>query len=365
MNKILVIDDEYSIRESFSLILQGKYEVSFAASGEGGIKAAADNKFELAYLDVRMPGLNGLETLKRLKEIDPGIEVVMVTAVNDVQKASEAIILGARDYIIKPFDVHSILKMTETILNRKYLLLQGKKIQKEEFEQSDPLGQSDKISNLVDDVKKNALLHTRALVLGEPGTEKEAFAALFHSNGAAPEHPFNMINLKEGQNAEKARTLLFGKTKGMTTADLQKTTGIIEETKQGTVFINNIEHLPPLLDHLKGAPSRIVAGSRRINLAETNKEIFEFLSEYVLVIPPLRERVSDIAFLAARFIEKFNLKHNKSISRLSNKAENIFIKYPWPGNTAELKAVIERAVITCPRGEIDLEDLPYDLLLTK
>ncbi|MFA6431568.1 MAG: response regulator [Candidatus Margulisiibacteriota bacterium] len=365
MNKILVIDDEYSIRESFSLIFQGKYEVSFAASGEGGMKAAADHKFDLAYLDVRMPGLNGLETLKRLKEIDSALEVVMVTAVNDVQKASEAIALGARDYIIKPFDVQSILKMTETILNRKYLLLQGTKLQKDEFEQPDPLGQSDKINNLIDEIKKKAPLHNRALILGEPGTEKEALGSLFHLDGPMPELPFNTLYLNEGLNAEKAKTLLFGKTKGMTTADLHKTPGIIEETKKGTLFIGNIEYLPSILDSLKEAPSRLVAGSRQLNLAEINKETFEYFSEMLIVIPPLRERVSDIAFLAGRFIEKFNKKHNRAINGLSNKAENVFMKYQWPGNTAELKSVIERAVLSGTRNEIDLEDLPYDLLLVK
>ena len=129
MNKILVVDDELSIRESFSLILDGRYKLITAASGEGALKAAADQKIDLAYLDIRMPGLDGLETLKRLKQIDPAIEVVMVTAVNEVNKASAAIKLGARDYIIKPFDVDAILKMTAAILRRQELLREGAAIQ--------------------------------------------------------------------------------------------------------------------------------------------------------------------------------------------------------------------------------------------
>lgn len=131
MNKILVVDDELSIRESFSLILEGKYKIVTAASGEGALKHVTDQKIDLVYLDIRMPGLDGLETLKRMKEIDPDIEIIMVTAVNDMRKANEAIKFGARDYIIKPFDVNAILKMTETLLRRKSLIHEGEAVQKE------------------------------------------------------------------------------------------------------------------------------------------------------------------------------------------------------------------------------------------
>jgi len=130
MYSILVVDDELSIRESFSLILGGKYKLLLAASGEAALKTIADQKLDLVYLDIRMPGLNGLETLKRMKEIDPDLEIIMVTAVNDVQKASQAVKLEARDYIVKPFDVDHVLKLTEQILRKKSILTEESKAQK-------------------------------------------------------------------------------------------------------------------------------------------------------------------------------------------------------------------------------------------
>src|SRR5512136_2766701 len=170
--KVLIIDDEPSIRESFALILGGKYQVLLAASGEAGLKHAADQKIDLAFLDMRMPGLDGLSTLKRLKEIDPELEVVMVTAVNDIQKASEAIKYGAKNYLIKPFDVAAILKMTEAILRRRSLIIEEENIRKgTDKKQLKLVGQSEKIESILRNIKKIAAKDMRVLVLGEPGTE--------------------------------------------------------------------------------------------------------------------------------------------------------------------------------------------------
>jgi DNA-binding NtrC family response regulator len=156
---ILIVDDESSIRESFKLILEGSYQVHLAATGESALKKLADEKIDLIFLDVRMPGMNGLETLKRIKEIDPAVEVVMVTAVNEVQKAGQAIKGGAIDYVIKPFDVVQITNMVETVLKKKAIAKESKDVRQEvEYLERHPIliGNSEKIQAIKNQTSKIA-----------------------------------------------------------------------------------------------------------------------------------------------------------------------------------------------------------------
>ncbi|OGB89642.1 hypothetical protein A2625_05870 [candidate division WOR-1 bacterium RIFCSPHIGHO2_01_FULL_53_15] len=360
MNKILIVDDELSIRESFSLILGEKYRLLLAASGEAALKYAAGEKIDLAYLDIRMPGLDGLETLNRLKEIDPAIEAVMITAVNDVSKASEAIKYGARDYIIKPFDVNAILKLTDSILRKKSLEQEGENIRKETGKGAARLvGQSEKIEMIRKTVSKIASKNLRVLILGEPGTEKDAVAELIHENGRA-EFPLLTLNLSPTMSQTGIRTALFGKSSGGTTADLQKKTGLIESARGGTLFLNNVEYLPA---GLLAAPAeaRLIAGSSA-NLAESSKENYEYFSEVLLGIPPLRERLSDLPLLTKRYLELFGEQYAREVE-LGPEIEEIFSNYDWPGNTAQLKSLMKRLVINAGSGKITPADLPVDLLL--
>src|SRR3989344_843913 len=360
MNKILIVDDELSIRESFSLILGEKYRLLLAASGEAALKYAAGEKIDLAYLDIRMPGLDGLETLNRLKEIDPAIEAVMITAVNDVSKASEAIKYGARDYIIKPFDVSVILKLTDSILRKKSLEQEGENIRKETGKGAARLvGQSEKIEMIRKTVGKIASKNLRVLILGEPGTEKDAVAELIHENGRA-EFPLLTLNLSPTMSQTGIRTALFGKSSGGTTADLQKKTGLIESARGGTLFLNNVEYLPA---GLLAAPAeaRLIAG-RSAHLAESSKENYEYFSEVLLGIPPLRERLSDLPLLTKRYLELFCEQYAREVE-LGPEIEEIFSNYDWPGNTAQLKSLMKRLVINAGSGKITPADLPVDLLL--
>ena len=363
MNKILIVDDELSIRESFAMILGDKYKVTLAASGEAALKYAADAKMDLVFLDVRMPGLDGLETLKRLKELDPGLEVVLVTAVNDVRKAGEAIKYGARNYLIKPFDVEAILKLTESILRRQALMIEGENLQKEaDKKQVKLIGQSDKIEAVFKTIKKIAPRGLRVLVLGEAGTEKAGVAELLHENSPRAEQPVRSLNLTAGLTATEIKTLLFGSSRGSTTADLKKQAGAIEETRGGTLFIDHVEYLPAGLLTNQSSEARLIGGGAP-DLAERSKETFEFFSEALITLPPLRERLSDLPLLVNHYLALYGEEYGKEITGIAPEVEEIFSNYSWPGNTAELKALIKWLVLKAGGGRVQVADLPLDLLL--
>lgn len=358
MNKILVVDDELSIRESFSLILEGKYSVTTAASGEAALKHVADGQIDLAYLDVRMPGLNGLETLQRLKALDPAVEVVMVTAVNDVRKASEAIKLGARDYLIKPFDVEAILKMTERILRRRALAQESSALIRRDSPQL--IGRSDKIEALAQQIKKLAEQEQRVLVLGEPGTEKAEIARLIHEQGPRRALPFKTFYLAADLSPEAAQARLYGRDQGRTTADLHKDSGLLEETRGGSLFLGHIEHLKfqPV-----AVTARLIGASDRTDLAETNRPLFDHFAAAVVTVPPLRERIGDLPLLVKHYLELFNRRHGRQLGEPSAAALELLAAYAWPGNTRQLRLLLERAVLTVDGARLEAEDLPLDLLL--
>ncbi|NQT30620.1 MAG: sigma-54-dependent Fis family transcriptional regulator [Candidatus Saganbacteria bacterium] len=370
MPRILVVDDELSIRESFSLMLSDKYDLFKAASGEAALKMIADQKLDLAYLDIRMPGLNGLETLKRLKEIDPELEIIMVTAVNDVSKASEAIKLGARDYVVKPFDVDHIQKLTDQILRKKAILSESIGAQKKAIEQPPELiGQSEKMSALL---KKIGQIQNDVpvFIIGEMGTETEIVAQIIHSNSNRAAFPFTTAYLSKGMSSAKIQTLFFGWGKGVSTINLSAKSGLFEETKRGTLFVGNIDYLPEEVFKTiakgefsrTGSQVKIAIESRLTGGCETLPST-NLNNKVVLEIPALRQRSADIPLLINHFLKKEAERYQRDL-KISSEAFLALTNYSWPGNTQELACLIERFFL-CFRGkEIELKDLPFSVLLS-
>jgi len=376
MYSILVVDDELSIRESFALILDGKYRLLQAASGEVALKLAADQKIDLAYLDIRMPGMDGLETLKHLKQINPNLEVIMITALNEVEKASRAINLGARDYIVKPFDVDSVLKLTEQILRKKSILNSGLKAQRTMGnKQQQLLGQSEKlkkINNIISQIKDDQ----RVLIVGEAGTEKELVARLIHENSNRADNNFFTYHLSDNIPTPKIKNVLFGRGQGTSTVDIKTETGLLELSAQGSLFLENLEALPEEVAKTiisqkfsrvgsEGAEmplqARLIGGAKP-GLAGAKKDIFNFFSTVLIELPPLRDRRSDIPFIANELIKKYNKIYGNNIS-INSAAADALTSYVWPGNLFELEALIERLVLICQTDEIKTKDLPFDILL--
>lgn len=376
MHKILVVDDELSIRESFSLILEDKYKVLQAASGEAALKNVTDQKVDLVYLDIRMPGLNGLETLEKLKNIDPDLEIIMVTAVNDVQKAGQAIKLGARDYIVKPFDVNNVLKLTEQILRRKSILSEGEEIQKKAGKRAPELiGQHERIIKILKTIEK-IKNDERVLISGEAGTEKELIARIIHEKSKRADLPFYSIQLSRETSPQETKSMLFGREKGTSTVDLEAKAGLFEQVKNGTLFINNLESLPEdifktisTLEFSRIGPSshsipieaRLIGGTSS-DLNVKNKELVEFFSGVFIQIPPLRQRSSDIPLLIDHFIERYSAQYGLDV-KINKLALEALTGYSWPGNTLELESLTERLVLSSTNNQIALEDLPIDILM--
>lgn len=351
MPKILVVDDELSIRESFKLILEGRYELLLAASGEAALKIIADQPVDLAFLDIRMPGLNGLETLRQIKELNPAVEIVMVTAVNDVSKANEAIRHGARDYVVKPFDVNGILKLTEQLLRRKAILAEGSRLK-----QAAQVGiELFSLQGALDQVKGAK----RVLLIGETGTEKAGFARLLDPN-------CQVLSLSSDLPLSRIKTLLFGRDQGASTADLQSETGILERGKNGTIFIDNLELLPAeLLTKLKSASFTREGGETKIDftgrlIGGARKKIDSF-ADLEIALPPLRERPADIPLLLNFFLEQFNSLYGREV-KIELAAIEALSGYSWPGNIEELKQVVTRLVLGARGQTAGLNDLPLAIL---
>ncbi|MCX5750923.1 MAG: sigma-54 dependent transcriptional regulator [Candidatus Saganbacteria bacterium] len=387
---ILVTDDEVSIRESFSLILGKDYNLLLAASGEAALKQLADQKIDLIFLDVRMPGMTGLEALERIRSIDKDVPVIMVTAVNDVSKAAEATKKGAQQYLIKPFNVNQILALVASTLRKRSLSKEARKIRQEAEEMHmllDIVGQSDKILAVKESIEQAAGQDYPVFIIGAPGTEKEIAASLIHIKSSRSSFPLTSLNLGKGLNHYKAKQLFEGAKTGQSTFTLGKETGLLEKTNGGTLLLNNFENLPlsyqmELVKILKAKKTkdpetglefildlRIIATSNYHpqELAQNNLldvELFKELSQITIEIPNLRSRSTDIPILVTEWLEKINQKHSLGIKGFTKDALDTLSAYDWPGNLSQLVNILEKIALTTESELISVEEIPLDILLS-
>lgn len=369
---ILIVDDELSIRESFLLILGKEFKVVTAASGEAALKRIIDEKVDLVYLDIRMPGMNGIETLKRIKEIDGGIEVIMVTAVNDVGSAAASIKLGAKDYLVKPFDVSDVLSRTRSMVIKaqtRSIKPPGK---------GELVGNSRQILNIKKIVDQLPQKDSSILIVGEMGLEAEQIAYIISGES---EKQLKILNA----SSDLKSSALFGREKGSFTQEFVKEAGILEEANGGILFIRNIELLPKD-DQAKlgraiskkefsreGSTAAISVDVRVIaetsaKLAELVREgsfdgeLYDAISGTTIELPPLRMRESDIPILINHYIDEFSVKYDRKI-KFSPQALDILAAYPWPGNLAEMSNSIESLILSFDGDELTPDDLPLDILI--
>lgn len=355
---VLIVDDEFSIRESFGLILSDKYVVAQAATGEGAIGIISERPFDLVYLDIRMPGMDGIETLRRIKEISPFTQVIMVTAVNDVQKASEAIKYGALDYIVKPFDVEKILSLTKNIISRRGLEKTASEISREDAGKL--IGSSQKILDILSRAQ-GISTSENVLIEGEAGVEK-AWLAQYINQLSSPANKFTVIDAR-GKTESELERKIFGVKLGASTVDIVNKAGSVGQGD--TLFIDNAEELPfHIQDKLENVPARIILGSTaKFDLEKFNKTLYSKASKNIFILPPLRERTSDIPQLLAYFIEKKSETGNTKIKDASAEAKEILSAYSWPGNMLEMESLIERLSLIIGSPIIEISDLPIDIIL--
>ncbi len=387
--KILVVDDEQLIRWSLEQNLKKQgYEVFTAGSGEEALRLVREELPELVLLDIQLPGINGLETLERIKEHDEEVTVIMVTALGVLETAVKAMRLGAYDYINKPFNLDELAIVIKKALETGQLKREVAHLRSEQTRKygiTNLIGQSQHMQNVLAMVEKIARSDaSTVLIQGESGTGKELIAKAIHWESARAEKPFMAINC-----AAVPETLLeselMGYEKGaFTDAKVQKK-GLFETADGGTIFLDEIGDMDPgmqakLLRVLEERAFRRVGGTKEIPvdvriISATNKDLLKAIEEKTfrndlyyrlqvipIFLPPLRERREDILPLAEHFIQHFNREFGKNVRGISKMAEKFLSDYPWPGNIRELKNIIERAIILENEETLLLEHLPQELV---
>jgi two-component system response regulator PilR (NtrC family) len=369
-DKILVADDEQSMREFLEIMLKKEgYKVSLASNGEEVVKRIDNDLFDLVLLDIRMPKLDGIAALKRIKTVAPETIVIMITAYASADTAIKAMKEGAYDYITKPFKVEEIKLVIKNALEKINLQKENtllKQVVKDRYHFGNIIGQSPKMVSLYDLLEKVSPTKTNILLTGESGTGKELVAKAIHYNSHRKEKPFVILNCGAIPEA-LIESELFGHMKGAFTDAIATKKGLFEVADEGTIFLDEISELPllmqvKLLRVLQDKEFKRVGGTEDIRvdvriISATNKgleeavkekhfreDLFYRLNVIQIKLPPLRERKEDIPLLANHFLKKYSEELNKNIIRISPDTLQILLNYEYPGNVRELQNIIERAV---------------------
>ena len=388
---ILIVDDDEVMQQTLSDVLKKKgYEIFSVGSGNGALSIIKKNIIDLVLLDMRLPDVDGIEVLKKVKELDTEILVIMMTAYSDVQTAVSAMKSGAYHYINKPFELEELKLLIEKGLETKSLINEVRRLhrqQKEEFQNSHIHGVSPQIQYVKELIGMISRTHkTSVLIQGESGTGKELAANAIHYNGKRSNKPLMKINCSAIPDS-LLESELFGYEKGAFTDAKNTKKGLFELADGGTVFLDEIGDMKPFLQSkilrvLENQTFMRVGGERELKvdvriIAATNKNLENLVREglfrkdlyyrlkvMVIEMPPLRERIEDILLLSNLFIEENNREHNKNIRGFSEESKKLLSQYHWPGNVRELKNVIERAMILTDQDFITPRQLPFELKQT-
>src|SRR5262245_11614593 len=366
---VLVVDDDAGLREACRLILEDEFEVLDAPDGPHALEALRSTQVDVVLLDIRLPGMDGLEVLEQAKAIDEQVEVILVTAVKTVKTAVTAMKLGAFDYLTKPFEEEEVLAVVHRALERRALqrevvFLRSELARRQDGEEI--VGQAPEMRKLYQVIAQVARTSATVLVTGESGTGKELVARAIHHQSPRRDKPFVPVN-----PAAIVDTLieseLFGHERGAFTGAHQKKLGKFELAQGGTLFLDEIGTLKAelqakLLRVLQEREIERVGGTRRIPvdvriIAATNadlkravtgrrfrEDLYYRLNVVPIAVPPLRNRREDIRLLVEHFIRKYDQQFGKHIAGASLAALAALEDYNWPGNVRELQNIIERSI---------------------
>jgi two-component system nitrogen regulation response regulator NtrX len=380
MKSVLVVDDEMSIRESLRRILEyAKYEVHLAEDGPSAITYVGETLFDIVLLDIKMPGMDGLEVLQRMKELRPDMPVVIISGHGTIETAVEATKRGAFDFLEKPLDKDKLLIVIRNALDRKHLLSEYRAM-KEQVEGKDViLGESQKIKEVMGLIHRVAPTDARVLITGENGVGKELVAKAVHRNSKRADKPLVEVNCAAIPN-ELIESELFGHEKGSFTGATNQRIGKFELADGGTIFLDEIGDMSlnaqaKVLRALEEGRIERVGGTRQIPvdvrvIAATNKDLPEMigrggfredlyhrLNVIPLQVPPLRERREDIPLLAASFAEDICRRNGMAQKVFSDGALRKLQAMEWSGNVRELRNVVERLVIMIPSRDISADQV--------
>jgi len=382
--KILIVDDELIMRESLAGWLQRDgHTVDTAPSGETALEKLKEARFDIMLVDIKMEGMSGLDVLQHVKENDPDVAIVMITAYGSIPTAIEAMKNGAYDYMLKPFDPNELGVLIEKIIKyqdqeREMLFLREERRERTRFESM--IGQSKPMQDIFDLICDVAPMDSTVLITGETGTGKGLAAKAVHTNSPRCNGPFVTVNC--GAIPEHLmESELFGHQKGAFTDAKETKKGRLELAHDGTLFLDEVGEIGMRMqiDLLRVLEDRVfyrVGGTQPMEvdfrvIAATNRnlekaikdgsfreDLFYRLNVISITMPPLNQRKEDIPLLAEHFLHRFVQETNKTIDKIHRQAMDELMLYDWPGNVRELENAIERAVVVGKERRILAEDLP-------
>lgn len=382
--RVLVVDDEENLRRVTQLKLQqAGYEATTASDGAQALDLLARHPQDLIITDLKMPGMSGMDLLRRVKEDYPEVIVIVVTAFGTIESAVEAMRLGAHDYIIKPVNADALKLVVSRALEHHRLREEVKNLRSmvdSKYGFENIVGKSKALLATLDNASRAAQSDATVLIRGETGTGKELLAKAIHFNSSRRDRPFIVINCGAIPK-ELLESELFGHTKGSFTGALANKKGKIEIADQGSLFLDEIGEMPldlqvkmlRLIQEREieriGAPNatkvnvRIIAATHRnleamVEDGTFREDLYYRLAVIPLILPPLRERPDDIAELVAIFFKKFKERQNRLDLKVPPSLLPYFSIHRWPGNVRELENVVERLVVLTPGSEVSVEDLP-------
>ena len=383
MKSILIVDDELSVRESLKLILQDQYKILMADNAKEALIVFERETPNLVLLDIILPEMDGIAVLKRIREMDATVPIIMLTATRMVKTAVEAMKMGATDYLSKPFEIEELRLIIEKAITTKDLEQEVRYLRSEvtrRYSFKSIIGKSREMQEVYAKIEQIADTRTTVLVTGESGTGKELVARALHYNSSRKEKPFIAINC-----AALPETLieseLFGHERGAFTDAQVRKVGQFELADNGTLFLDEVADLSQatqakLLRVLQEKEFTRVGGTRTIRvdvrlITATNKNLDQALKQgsfredlYYRInvvpihLPALRERKEDLPLLVNHFLAKKAEEEGHSPKQISPEAMTLMMNYDWPGNVRELQNILEQMVTLCPNSIVRAEDLP-------
>ncbi|MEE9186473.1 MAG: sigma-54 dependent transcriptional regulator [Bacteroidota bacterium] len=380
MKSILVVDDEKSVRDSLKMILEYEhYDVVFAVNG---VKALADvekNSFDVILLDIKMPGMDGMEVLHRLKDTHPEIPVIIISGHGTIENAVEATKLGAYDFLSKPLDRDKVLVTVRNAIEQRNLRIRYQQMREQIEGRQVILGSSPKVKEILRIIERVGPTHARVLISGENGTGKELVAKALHRSSRRSDMPMVEVNCA-AIPSELIESELFGHEKGAFTGATAQRVGKFEQAIGGTVFLDEVGDMSlptqaKVLRALEEGKIDRVGGTRQIPvdlrvIAATNKnltdeikkgnfreDLYHRLNVIPIHVPPLRERRADIPILANSFVEEICNRDGIARKTITDRALQVLKSMDWPGNVRELRNIVERLVIMTVGTVIEVEHI--------
>ena len=382
---ILVIDDEEQMLDSLKLTLQQTgYLVSTAKTGAEGLALFDGGDYNLVLADLQLPDMEGLEVLRRIKDKQPSIEVIIISGYGSVNKAVEATKAGAFHFIEKPFEFDALELLIDRALERQRLIAEQEGLRRrlqQRTTYSDIVGRSKQMQDIFEMIEGVAKSDANILIIGESGTGKELIANAIHYNSHRAKGPFVKVNCA-ALPKELMESELFGHTKGAFTGATRDKEGLIARAGGGSLLLDEIAEMPIELQPklLRALQERIYyrLGSERpvevdfrlicstnrnpmdvTRSGQLREDLYYRVSTITIEVPPLRERPDDIPLLADHFLRKYSEKYNKSVDGFTQTALSAMFSYRWPGNVRELESAVERAVLLCKADHIEVNDLLF------